>query len=242
MAEKVTIGSVWGNLEVLSDGGYYTEPGGRRRRKFNLKCLLCGDVFGYPASYLARTAGKKGYGLTSCKKCHVDKRRVVQVGDVFDQLTVIGYECRRDGRTRDTAVCRCSCGQEIQVRLTGLQTNKTNNCGCRVRGKWRGHGDLSRTYFRQIERGAVSRDLAFDVTIEQLWGLFQQQAGKCAMTGLEIKLGRRPEMLASLDRIDSSQGYKLSNVQWVHPDVNLMKMDLPLARFLELCRLVAQQP
>ena len=40
---------------------------------------------------------------------------------------------------------------------------------------------------------------------------------------------------ASLDRIDSSKGYTKSNIQWVHKDINKMKSDFSMLRFLELC-------
>ena len=43
---------------------------------------------------------------------------------------------------------------------------------------------------------------------------------------------------ASLDRIDSSQPYVVTNIQWVHKDVNLMKMDLDEDWFVALCWVV----
>lgn len=46
--------------------------------------------------------------------------------------------------------------------------------------------------------------------------------------------------VASLDRIDSSQGYIKGNVQWVHKDINKMKFDLSQDRFLELCNIIVQ--
>lgn len=49
----------------------------------------------------------------------------------------------------------------------------------------------------------------------------------------------RGETTASLDRIDSNRGYTQDNVQWVHKDVNKMKMDLNQQIFVELCRAIA---
>ena len=50
---------------------------------------------------------------------------------------------------------------------------------------------------------------------------------------IEIKFKKRhnDSKTASLDRIDSSKGYTEDNIQWVHKDVNQMKMDLPEQRF-----------
>jgi len=43
---------------------------------------------------------------------------------------------------------------------------------------------------------------------------------------------------ASLDRIDSTKNYTIDNIQWVHKDVNKMKMDFSQEYFIEMCRLV----
>lgn len=46
---------------------------------------------------------------------------------------------------------------------------------------------------------------------------------------------------ASLDRIDSHQGYVLGNLQWVHKDIQRMKSDFSQERFLEVCSAVSQK-
>lgn len=45
---------------------------------------------------------------------------------------------------------------------------------------------------------------------------------------------------ASLDRIDSSKGYVVGNVQWVHKDVNTVKWDLTLDNFFRVCKMVVE--
>ena len=39
---------------------------------------------------------------------------------------------------------------------------------------------------------------------------------------------------ASLDRIDSSKGYLVDNIEWVHKDVNKAKMALSKEDFLQM--------
>lgn len=88
----------------------------------------------------------------------------------------------------------------------------------------------------------------FDLTIEHAWSLFEGQNGRCALTNEPIRFesqsSRRKGKVqtASLDRIDSSKGYVEGNVWWVHKDVNRMKNDFPLDRFLDVCRKVASGP
>ena len=44
---------------------------------------------------------------------------------------------------------------------------------------------------------------------------------------------------ASLDRIDSTKGYFIENVQWVHKYVNIMKWHTANQEFIEWCKLIA---
>jgi hypothetical protein len=60
------------------------------------------------------------------------------------------------------------------------------------------------------------------------------------LSGLEIRFHKPGEKFtaqtASVDRIDSSKGYFLDNIRWVHKTINYMKMDLEDIEFLNLCR------
>ena len=44
---------------------------------------------------------------------------------------------------------------------------------------------------------------------------------------------------ASLDRIDSSKGYILGNIQLVHRDVNRIKSDFEQDYFIKICKLIS---
>ena len=54
-----------------------------------------------------------------------------------------------------------------------------------------------------------------------------------------MKRGKEYKFTASLDRIDSNKGYIKGNVQWVHKDVNTMKMDHTQEEFIKICTMVA---
>jgi hypothetical protein len=45
---------------------------------------------------------------------------------------------------------------------------------------------------------------------------------------------------ASIDRIDSSKGYILGNIQWVHKDVNFMKRTYSQEYFVKMCKLITE--
>jgi len=114
---------------------------------------------------------------------------------------------------------------------------------------WQGYGEISKTYFNQIRshRNRRGRNLPFSISIEDIWTLFLKQNRRCAISNLEIHfapigdVGRRSsKQTASLDRIDSSVGYVLTNVQWVHKDIQKMKMDFAEDRFYILCQHVCK--
>lgn len=106
---------------------------------------------------------------------------------------------------------------------------------------WKGLGPISGSTFYRLIRNATVRNLQFNLTIEDVLTLYQKQNGRCALSGLPISFPQDSTEYgsASLDRIDSSKHYTVDNVWWVHKDVNLMKMDLPLARFIELAKAIA---
>lgn len=114
--------------------------------------------------------------------------------------------------------------------------------------KWRGEhirtgcGDLTGTLWASIKANARTRRIEFRLSVEDAWSLFQEQGGLCALSGVSLTCyaprGERPS--ASLDRIDSSKGYSLDNVQWVHKHVNLMKRSLSNEEFVAFCRKVTR--
>ena len=78
-------------------------------------------------------------------------------------------------------------------------------------------------------------------TREELYNLWTNQKGLCAFTGWEMTTRRNSGISktnVSLDRIDSSLGYDLGNVQLVCAAANKAKWDLKEDEFIELCKAV----
>ncbi len=164
----------------------------------------------------------------------------------FGNLSVIEYA----GSQKNRAIwkCLCSCGAECFVNGSDLTTLKARHCGCkaqcRSRGKdsinWSGYEEISGVIWNRIQESASSRRLEFDITQEYVWGLYIKQDKQCALSGLPIRFSTyykdKTKTTASLDRIDSTQGYVKDNVQWLHKDVNKLKNNFSDARLIELCR------
>lgn len=150
--------------------------------------------------------------------------------------------------------CDCDCGGTTQLN----SRCKTESCGCIAREilaernakrplqnknkYWRGCGLVPKRMFTTMRVGARNREIAFNITIEDTWRMFQQQGGRCALSGLPLRFSpksRSKEGNASLDRIDNSRGYETDNIQWVHKHLNHMKRDFPEQHFIHLCKSVA---
>ncbi len=169
------------------------------------------------------------------------------VGKIFGHLTVIQ---RHSATTKYVRwLCRCVCGKEI-VLVAGNIVGGTKSCGCIGNRKgpespdWTGCGELSGSFFSRMKKAAKKRDIPFDVTIEYLWNLFLAQNRKCSLSGVILNMPRNSSDLAlsrqtaSVDRIDSSKGYIVGNLQWVHKDLNYMKRAYSQDDFIDLCKSV----
>ena len=179
--------------------------------------------------------------------------RVINIIDqVFGHWTVI--KSVHDPRQGQHWLCQCRCGMKQIVRGTTLRFENNPKCkACGYRGRsnphgsnsvmWKGCGKLSGALWSHILQHAKARQLDVEITIKDAWEQFCKQSERCALSNLSINFGsrfRKEEVTASLDRIDSSKGYTLDNIQWVHKDINKMKMNLLEEKFIYYCHLISE--
>lgn len=149
---------------------------------------------------------------------------------------------------------QCKCGNETIAVASAVAHGSTKSCGCRLKrlGKnnpqWKGFGDIGGDTFANIKHNSLRRHINFDITVEDIWKQFLLQEGRCAYTNIKLNLDNRAHRGknrtsyklcdASLDRIDSSKGYEVGNIQWVHKIINLMKHKLSNEDFIKICGLI----
>jgi len=105
-----------------------------------------------------------------------------------------------------------------------------------------------RETIRKTKYEATSRrNLEFSLTLDQVLDVLQTQNGKCALTGWNLEFtrggdmgGRNPQG-CTLDRKDNSKGYTKENIQLVCCRVNIMRSNLSIEDFTNLCRAVTNQ-
>lgn len=168
------------------------------------------------------------------------------IGDQINNWLVVEQPYKKDKWGSYIIKVKCmTCGNEVEKVMYALQ--KSGCRSCYLSNRIQTHEGLSVNLFNRIKDNAAKRNFDFDLTIEEAWKLFVEQKGKCALSGVEIFFDqksslhsqRRKKTTASLDRKDSTIGYILSNVQWVHKKINVMKMDLNESEFIDFCEAVA---
>ena len=175
----------------------------------------------------------------------MSKRRDI-LNEKFGLLRVTEYSHSKNGNV--FWKCSCDCGGEKTVRADNLNSGATQTCGCKnlfdLRKIKFGLTLVNQRYFNKVKNDSVKRNLKFNLTIEYLQKVFDEQNNKCSLSDLEIEFSddyKKISQTASLDRIDSSVGYIEGNVQWVHKYINQMKHRLPQEIFIQLCQAVSKK-
>lgn len=178
----------------------------------------------------------------------------MEVGNRYNKFIVLETSIKSDSRTWVRVQCDCGwLGLRREDHLKSGRTKSCKKCSAKITTAIYGTpqrnryvGEFGRTYYSKLKQSAAIRGLDFDVTQEFLWDLFISQKSRCALSGLDINLSTKlyksnPDysaFTASLDRIDSSKGYLVDNVQWVHKDINRLKNNLDETKLIYLCSLI----
>lgn len=135
----------------------------------------------------------------------------------------------------------CNCGTIRYMSHAVLLRNPTY-CGnnCDLLKKYKPVGDLSSKYWNNLTTRSLKKGIIVEITMEYSWNLFLTQNKKCKLSGIDLVMNKKNVInTASLDRIDSKKGYTEGNVQWVHRDINQMKMEFSDEYFIEMCKKIA---
>lgn len=209
-----------------------------QNRQSFVKCPTCGFVRNVtPTKYKNLNWDRK------CNRCVKEDqlKQKYPVGSKFGSWTVLNHQFIRQ-KNKTLINVGCECGTETTIQPWTLSAEKSKSCPkCAYKKAFKGYEKISITYYKQLKSAAKRRGYVFEISIEYMWGVFKKQKEKCNFTGLDLVLTNSnhfKKQTASLDRIDSTKGYVEGNVQWVHKDVNKMKMDLPEKEFFRIVKLI----
>lgn len=148
---------------------------------------------------------------------------------------------------------KCDCGnyKEINPRQVFRKDNySTKSCGCLHKeyiknnkgtnsNSFKGVGEVPLGYYTRAKIGAIKRNLDFKISIEDINNLLIKQNNKCKLSNVDIYFKPNKDYTASLDRIDSTKGYTIDNIQWIHKTINVMKMKMSDKDLIDWCKLIA---
>lgn len=102
------------------------------------------------------------------------------------------------------------------------------------------HSAISQRLTQARTRTAMYGHPAMDIDKEYLHQLFLGQGGRCALSGVPLKVEKRAVTCLSLDQKEAALGYVKGNVQWVAWAVNRAKGDMQHDVFIDMCRQVLE--
>jgi hypothetical protein len=170
----------------------------------------------------------------------LDHRLRNRIGDTLLNWSIIGEF--KDSKNFRSLTLECSeCGRQKSCR--SMKFRSLSECRHKTgRADYKDicHAILPKKmslngYLKKVMSQTANRNLEFSLTVEDLESCFIKQDHMCPYTGMYIQY---QDGSASLDRIDSSRGYVVDNIQWVYKPINFMKGSFTHDRFIELCSLV----
>ena len=163
-------------------------------------------------------------GVQQCKICNITK----VLGDFY------ANGCFADGTKKYRSRCKVCVLDRAKQSQAVVYASKAKQ-----------RSSSPKNFISGILNHAAKRKqhLGFDIDLVYLLRVYEQQQGRCAISGVHMTYlagSGRVFTNISIDRIDSSVGYVRGNVQFVCDVVNRMKQDLPQNEFVVWCRRVLE--
>lgn len=232
MSRKIDLtGMVFNNWKVLHFVG---------NRRYNCECLICKNTSLVLNYHLVSGAS------TKCRQCNGTSPKPLEVGKKYGKLTILNCFIK-NGNTYCNV--ECDCGNINEISVSSIINQKVSMCySCGKTYASKGYKDISGSYWQCLKRGAHTRKIQFNITLEYIWDLYEKQNKQCALTGLPIKFQKtyykkhfNKLQTASIDRIDNNIGYIEGNCQLIYKQVNFMKHRHLQEDFILIANMIAKQ-
>lgn len=152
---------------------------------------------------------------------------------------VVCFQCKKEFEKENREISRAK------------RENKEHFCSRKCVGIYgsyisNGEKEPMKHYITQSKKTANRKGLDFNLTVEYLKELFDNQDGLCSLSGLQMVLKNRGNKKnldqASIDRIDNNKGYIKGNVQFVTLGMNYMRNTLSIKEVLVFIKKLKTSP
>jgi len=92
------------------------------------------------------------------------------------------------------------------------------------------------------KKRALKRNSKFDIDLEYIKDIFENQSGKCYYSGIPLRIirdessGIHDHYKMTLDCLDSNLGYSRGNVVWCIYCINSFKLNMPKEEMIKICK------
>jgi hypothetical protein len=152
-------------------------------------------------------------------------------------------------KRRRVWLCKCDCGNEIEVVGNSLTNKHTKSCGCIQTDRCKAMGKakrlplgaaVKRQRYLLCANGAKQRGYGFDITFEEFVRLSEQNCHYCGRVPYTpAVIGYSTWVKNGIDRVDNTKGYTLDNCVPCCKVCNRMKNVLGYVDFIAHCQMVS---
>jgi len=171
------------------------------------------------------------------------KLTIVKKVDSLFYYTSKGYK-----KERKRVLCKCDCGNNIEVDLNNILSMATKSCGCLKKEKLPIARQNSynkrkvvnsgiKKLFRNYKYTALRKNLDFLIDYDFFFNMSQKHCNYCGIEpSLKVKneTGSIYNLVNGLDRVDNSKGYIVSNLVTCCSKCNYAKRNMTKEDFLNL--------
>lgn len=194
----------------------------KKARNYQTRCCKsCGTEF-------ITLAYQQLYCNKACRKDVINTRRREATFDTICACCGVTFKAP----TKQRRFCTPQCKGKHKY-ITGVVTTESQ------------YKVISGNWVRYLSRLLYSAGRKRDkLCREDLIEILESQNFKCAISGIpltcQLERGKRFWTNASVDRIEAGGSYTKENIQLVCRGLNSWRSDIPLAEFIEICRVVAE--
>jgi hypothetical protein len=198
------------------------------------ECNTCRQTL--PLISFAKNPSGRYYRANACKICrNINRRNKVYIRKINGSKICV--KCKKtlsikkfNSDKYNTDGLQTYCKECFKVVCQLSQKNLYNFCT---------------QLFRGVKYSAKKRNIYVEITKQNIIDKYTAQCGKCIYTNHLMTTDRTPKGYSqrlhninniSVDRIDSSKGYILDNIQLVCVGVNIVKTDLTENMMYKLCK------